>query len=79
MSHPDPVWRVAVIYRCCVRYNKDQEWCLDQLTQLQSHSAEGKVITNTSISYLADIWFRETHNNSHMRMAREGYRESLKS
>jgi hypothetical protein len=59
MSHPDTSWRVAVIYRCCVRYGKQQTWATEQLAKLQSRSAEGKITSNQNITNIGDIWFRE--------------------
>jgi hypothetical protein len=74
MSHPDTCWRVGAIYRACQRYRKTKDWCFEQLDKLRARSAEGKVITNHSITNLADIWFRENGAGvSHMDVSREAY------
>lgn len=75
MAHPDPSWRIAAIYRCCVRYGKDREWCYQQLEKIKPASLEGSVLNTHSTLRIADIWFRKTHGSSHMTRARQARRE----
>lgn len=77
MAHPDKYWRVAAVYRCCVRYNKDMFWAQQQLNQLRTLSADGKVIAGQSFPRLAEIWFKRAHPTApnHIEHQRHAYRQ----
>jgi hypothetical protein len=76
MSHPDKHWRVAAIYRCCVRYNKEMHWAQAELQKLRTLTSDGKVIAGDSFPRLAEIWFRRNTPISinHIEKARHEYR-----
>lgn len=77
MAHPDKSWRVAAIYRCCVRYGKSQEWAKEKLSELRKLNAEGFVIAHPSFPRIADIWFRRDTPTSpnHIEQARHAHRK----
>jgi len=60
MAHPDKSWRVGAIYRCCVRYGKDQDGALHRMWEVFTSSSN---VHNT-----VSIWFRN------MDRRREEYR-----
>lgn len=75
MAHPDKFWRVAAIYRCCVRFKKDMYWAEQQLKQLRNLSSDGKIIAGQSFPRLAHIWFGRLTPSSpnHIEKARHKY------
>jgi hypothetical protein len=76
MAHPDKCWRVAAIYRCCIRYNKDMQWAHEKLSEMRILSSDGNVIAGHSFPRLAQIWFqRETPRSiNHIEQQRHEYR-----
>lgn len=47
VRHPDMVcWRVAAIYRCCIRFGKTKAWALDRLREISPEGRRDSVADN---------------------------------
>jgi hypothetical protein len=61
--HPDMIcWRVAAIYRCCLRVGMSKEWALEKLREI---APDGKR------DHMADIWFAGMNYARHHYMINE--------
>lgn len=39
-------WRMAAIYRCCIRFGKDHAWALDKVREIFPDGARDSVVDN---------------------------------
>ncbi|MCW3784292.1 hypothetical protein [Defluviimonas salinarum] len=39
-------WRMAAIYRCCIRYGKDEAWALRKVREIFPSGSRDAVVTN---------------------------------
>lgn len=59
MSHPDTSWRLAAIYRCCVRYGMTREIALQKVVAVFRVEPWPDSTRVFKAEQLVNIWFRD--------------------